>query len=167
MFAGSVRWMAPELVISSVDSQSKPISHSFSTDVYSFGCVVYQVCIPVTAGGFELTAIANLLLDQLLSGKQPYFFLKDDIQVFMHIYNGKRLEDPGGSPMHDAWWECIRLCCSEKPDQRPGMERVRKKLEEFRSTAQSKMKASSTQSCGSHARLHEPSSRFSDIPCNH
>ncbi len=63
VFAGSVRWMAPELVISSVDSQSKPISHSFSTDVYSFGCVAYQVCIPVTAGEFELTAIPNLLLD--------------------------------------------------------------------------------------------------------
>jgi len=53
-FAGSVRWMAPELVISSVDSQSKYIPHSFSTDVYSFGCVVYQ----------------------LLSGMQPYFFFE-------------------------------------------------------------------------------------------
>ncbi len=128
--------MAPELAKSCVDGQRKHNYRSRSADVYSFGCVTYQVCIPVGSRRFKLTAAADMILEQLLSRKLPYFRLDGDIQVIIHIYNGNCLDHLGDGLLHDAWWDCIQLCCSVKPDQRPGMDSVYEKLEGFRSTAQ-------------------------------
>jgi serine/threonine protein kinase len=46
VFAGSMRWMAPELVLSNNDPDiAQRLPRSTQTDVYSFGSVVFQVCL--------------------------------------------------------------------------------------------------------------------------
>ncbi len=45
-FAGSVKWTAPELVMSySTPDISRRLPRSTQTDVYSFGSVAFQVCL--------------------------------------------------------------------------------------------------------------------------
>lgn len=102
-FAGSVRWMAIELL--RVEDEHPQLStHS---DVWSFGTTILEV----------------------LSGKLPYYHRKNDIQVFHEKLRGlkPRREDY----IQDEIWDLLQLCWKDNPMDRPSMSHVRATVDKF------------------------------------
>ncbi|THH07806.1 hypothetical protein EW145_g3134 [Phellinidium pouzarii] len=99
---GSVRWMAPELILPS----ESPIFHSMQTDIWAFGMTVYE----------------------LLARQLPYAHLKSDVQVMFAIIHGRQLSCPAS---FETWplshQKMLRMCCicwSVDPSQRHSMGQI-------------------------------------------
>ncbi|KAG2096328.1 uncharacterized protein F5147DRAFT_818452 [Suillus discolor] len=85
-FGSSVRWAAPELfeVLDVEDASSSP---KLESDIYSFGCIAYQV----------------------LSGKLPYYNICSDNQVVVAILKGVKPEHPDIAVIEDYQWNFTEL----------------------------------------------------------
>ncbi|KAJ6553687.1 kinase-like domain-containing protein [Mycena vulgaris] len=93
---GALRWAAPELIPDG-DTPHK-FTMSTTTDVYSFGGVMYHV----------------------LSGRLPFHDLKDwDI---IHTVGVRREHTPrptGNFAVEDKYWDFMELCWNREPQRRP------------------------------------------------
>jgi len=86
---GSVRWAAPELYRLQEPNVSPPAStHS---DIYSFGCVMFQV----------------------LSGQFPYYDIKQDSHVVILLHQGVKPLRPTEAPIDDKYWGFIQRCWAD------------------------------------------------------
>jgi len=105
---GSARWMAIELLASSLDDDpSKPVHHTKATDVWAYGMVVYE----------------------LLTGAAPYAHLKNDLRVAMAIANGQIPSVP--TLLWCQWdqdghllWNICQTCWRTAPTNRHTMEHI-------------------------------------------
>ncbi|KAL0056751.1 hypothetical protein AAF712_016638, partial [Marasmius tenuissimus] len=94
--AGTVRWMAPELMGGA--------DLTFASDIYSFGCV----CIEV------------------YTGKPPFYELRNNMVVMLHVCEGKRPPQPPRMPK-DVW-ALVNRCWDQQSDLRPSAQEVCREL---------------------------------------
>ncbi|KAG1884586.1 kinase-like protein [Suillus subluteus] len=97
----NVRWAAPEL-FEVPDTDDAPSSPKLESDIYSFGCIAYQV----------------------LSGQQPYYNIRSDHQVVVAILRGIKPKRPDIPAIEDCHWSFIEQCWAEL-SQRPPIADVR------------------------------------------
>jgi len=100
--------MAPELVPGEADADSSP-KPTKEADVYSFSMVALEV----------------------LTDKQPFFSLRLDITVVVHVQTGKRPQRLSYLPtiFTDQMWELFVNCWDQKPERRPTIRTVVQRLE--------------------------------------
>lgn len=70
---------------------------------------------------------------QTLSGKLPYFNVKDDLRVLLQLFQGIRPRRPPTSMLTDSYWTFITQCWSDKPSSRPRIDEVYQRLVTIRS----------------------------------
>ncbi|KAG1725854.1 kinase-like domain-containing protein [Suillus lakei] len=104
----NVRWAAPELFDVS-DTGDAPGPPRLESDIYSFGCIAYQV----------------------LSGQQPYFDIRTSQQVAVAIFRGVKPKRPEIPAMEDCHWDFIEQCWLEI-SQRPLIAEVRDLMYRYR-----------------------------------
>lgn len=104
----NVRWAAPEL-FDVPDTEDMPSSPKLESDVYSFGCIAYQV----------------------LSGQQPYCNIRSDHQVVVAILRGIKPKRPTVPAIEDCHWNFIEQCWVEL-SQRPPIANVRDLMYQYR-----------------------------------
>ncbi|KAF7374755.1 Kinase-like protein [Mycena sanguinolenta] len=102
--AGSVRWMAPELIYPA--HFKRKFVRTRATDVYAFGCV----CL------------------ELYTGQPPFPDLSETVVMF-DVLKGDRPDRPSGEPaMSDVLWELVNDCWTQEPETRPTIQAVVEKL---------------------------------------
>ncbi|KAJ6542173.1 kinase-like domain-containing protein [Mycena vulgaris] len=93
--AGSIRWMAPELI--APDRFGYEFARTPATDVYAFGCV----CV------------------ELYTGRPPFSELSEG-SALLKIIDGERAARPSGIPaMSDILWQHVMEYWAESPVARP------------------------------------------------
>ncbi|KAJ8596837.1 kinase-like protein [Rhizopogon salebrosus TDB-379] len=97
----NVRWAAPELFIFP-DTNDACSSPKLESDIYSFGCIAYQV----------------------LSGQRPYCEIRSDRQVVLAIVRGVKPRRPAIPAIEDHHWDFIEQCWVEM-SQRPPIADIR------------------------------------------
>ena len=151
--AGSARYMAPELISAESDvnfdddaydaleNQASP-KLTKETDVFAFSMVALEVSevfrFPIlqisraSARLFILTALLRqatfwLLITnnfvQILTGKLPFFYLRQDTTVIAYVQDGKRPERGRCLPttFTDPTWSLLVDCWDADPVNRPNM----------------------------------------------
>ncbi|KAI9570700.1 kinase-like domain-containing protein [Boletus coccyginus] len=105
---GSVRWAAPELFEIDEEQQEEPVHvlPNPQSDIYSFGSTMLQV----------------------LTGKVPYHYYKNDAQVLVALSRGLRPTRPYEPHIDDLHWEFTQRCWSSQ-SKRPSRN-VRPSIEE-------------------------------------
>ncbi|TFK42874.1 ras guanine nucleotide exchange factor domain-containing protein [Crucibulum laeve] len=100
------RWIAPELLL-------KNAALSTHCDVWSFG----MVCL------------------ELVTGEQPFSKITRDIAVQRELDHGKIPDRPGreatAQGLSDDMWNLMKKCWHKKPESRPSVAEVRRKLFEI------------------------------------
>ena len=134
-FAGSTRWLAPELIWAMVEDQYPPITTR--SDVYAFGVVAMEVRSTHRLIVDVLTT-AYLVRSQVLTGLLPFPQRKNDHGVTVDILADQK-------PSHCASMICIGVpeahaselrelmdnCWSKDPASRPSMSSICQYLGKF------------------------------------
>ncbi|KAJ7695231.1 kinase-like domain-containing protein, partial [Mycena metata] len=98
---GTVRYQSPELHRGGNNTQS--------SDIYGFGCVVYE----------------------LLTGTAPFPELRTDAAVAIAVLQGRRPPRPPscfGTPALEGLWNLLQDCWDQSPEQRPTASQVIERL---------------------------------------
>ncbi|KAJ7694802.1 kinase-like domain-containing protein [Mycena rosella] len=98
--AGSLRWMAPELL----DPGCLTFRRTFATDVYAFACVCYE----------------------LYKGEYPFPDIPVDTAVMFEVIAGRR---PKRTSIPPQIWELIQACWCDDPGKRLTAPSIVEKLE--------------------------------------
>ncbi|KAF8130165.1 kinase-like protein [Boletus edulis] len=101
------RWAAIELFIHPDLENSKPIPTTYC-DIYSFGCVVWQV----------------------LSGRIPFSHISKSTHVIILKYGGKDPLDERPSSLPVRYWNFLQSTWSKEPERRPSSDQVLTFIEE-------------------------------------
>lgn len=102
--SGNIRWGAPELFAVPETQDDAPTNRpSKEADIYSFGSIMLQV----------------------LSGKVPYYYIKQQMQIIVMVVNGKRPRRPEEPKIADEHWSMIE-CCWSPSNVRPSSDDVLK-----------------------------------------
>ncbi|KAN0080145.1 Protein kinase-like domain containing protein [Tylopilus felleus] len=101
------RWAALELFIHPDAEDSKPVSTT-SCDIYSYGCIVWQV----------------------LSGQIPFSHVSRATHVIILKYQGKDPLDERPLDLPERHWEFLQSTWSKKPESRPSSDQVVAFMEE-------------------------------------
>ncbi|KAF7319102.1 Kinase-like protein [Mycena chlorophos] len=99
--AGSLYWMAPELIDPDRFSLGGRFIRTPASDIYAFGCT----CV------------------ELYAGKPPFGTLPPPAVLFKTI-NGERLPRESAGSIPDELWTCVSTCWSENPSSRPHIDWV-------------------------------------------
>lgn len=121
--AGSIRWMAPELVISSC----RP---NIYTDMYAFGSLMLEVCCTNVARTRTLIK-SYFISGQVIAQCIPYHNIRGDAQVVMAISRGETPERPDNLEFRDNYWLFVQGCWSGSPQQRPTAASTWRTLQSF------------------------------------
>lgn len=123
-FAGSVRWMAFELIRVAEESTPHLTTHS---DIWSYGSTVLEVsAMLIFIFGFILT---QTYVTKILTGKVPYHHRKNDIQVLHEIMRGIKPRRP--DLMSEDIWDFLQTCWRDDPPSRPNVSVVRQSMDKF------------------------------------
>ena len=137
-FAGSTRWLAPELIWAMVEDVYPPVTtHS---DVYAFGVVAMEVrfAFPFMSRGTSSADHGFLSYLQVLTGLLPFPLRKNDHGVTVDLLAGQK-------PSHCASMVCIGVpdshasalcdmmdnCWHKHPASRPSMSSICRYLGSF------------------------------------
>ena len=129
-FAGSTRWMAPELIMALVkdDGQVPPIT-TFS-DVYAFASVCLEVCLALV-----LKLIMWLMCMQVATGRLPYPHRTNDHAVTVDIIRGVKPARGASCLVQvkdvDVFWDTLDRCWNSIDYLRPSMREMLMLLEEM------------------------------------
>lgn len=110
-FAGSTRWMAPELIMALIDDEGRVPPITTHSDVYAFA----SVCLEVATGGLPYPARSNdhAVTVDIIRGVKP-----SRGAVFLI-----RMSD------EDGFWETLDRCWNDLPYLRPAMHELLSILE--------------------------------------
>jgi serine/threonine protein kinase len=118
---GSARWMAPEL-----HDYQLEFKHTKASDVYAFACLCIEVRI---LGRFGVRHL--FIPEQIYTGEQPFWNIKQELMVALQILNQKRPPRPsslglseGTRAMSDRLWTIVQACWAHGPSDRPDMDKV-------------------------------------------
>ena len=114
--AGSLRWMAPELLVPEVYNKTSA-RPTFESDIFSFGMLIYEV--------FQLylnATIAHYFYEKIYSGLVP--FQEDtNMMAVSRILEGRRPPRPHQIP--DWMWQITNKCWTEDSRLRPSIGYIR------------------------------------------
>ncbi|KAG0691860.1 kinase-like domain-containing protein [Suillus ampliporus] len=100
--AGNIRWGAPELfALPETEDGISTNRPSKEADIYSFGSIMLQV----------------------LSGKVPYYYIKQQMQIVVMVVDGKRPRRPEDPQIAEEHWNMIECCWSAR-NVRPSSEDI-------------------------------------------
>lgn len=116
--SGNIRWGAPELFALPENQDGSINRPSKEADVYSFGSIMLQVRIVLC-----IAAYWSISLCQVLSGKVPYYYIKQQMQIIMMVVNGKKPRRPEEPTITEEHWSMIERCWSPC-DARPTIEDI-------------------------------------------
>jgi len=103
---GSVRWMAPELVLGCTkDVRSK----TCASDTYSYGSVILEI----------------------ITGEHPYKDIWNNPQVINQLMQGHKPKRPSKPILNPGVWDLMERCWSSTPSDRPKMAFVLSRMEKF------------------------------------
>lgn len=115
---GAIRWTAPELI----DAEEFRLTSrrpTFQSDVYSFGCVGYEVrrffCRVLVTSFPEVPA-------QIYALQPPFAHLTQDYRVMRAIMARQRPDRPtlpDGGALSDDVWTMVSLSWAHEPSERP------------------------------------------------
>lgn len=113
---GTIRWMAPELfdlnVLENELEEAPPcISPTTHNDTYSFGSIMLQVC-NISPSRITTLRIKHQHNGQILSGKVPYHYYPNDMQVVHAVLKGITPTRPSNALVTDCRWTFIQRCWS-------------------------------------------------------
>ncbi|KAJ7596370.1 kinase-like domain-containing protein [Mycena floridula] len=89
---GSVRWMAPELLL---NSEPKSYACKPTRDIYAFACTVYEI----------------------YRGKSPFHNQNIDATILLKVSHGER--PPRPATISDGLWNLVEGCWAQDPQDRP------------------------------------------------
>ncbi|KAJ7752408.1 kinase-like domain-containing protein [Mycena olivaceomarginata] len=104
--SGSIRWMAPELLLPAPGAHFK---RSPASDVWAFGCV----CCEIWSEGYVPFSYIATETDIIFS----FADLTESTPQVLPYQSKPR--DKGGNPMPEALWELVQWCWKLDPSQRP------------------------------------------------
>lgn len=109
---GNMRWMAPEMF--AVPEEGKVIMPTKAADIYSYGCIMLQVRCPSNF-------MCSTDVVQLLSGLQPYSWLRQAIHVMRARVDGTQpfsaIQIAGVEDHHkDYSLRCLSENFEDRPD---------------------------------------------------
>ena len=113
---GSVCWMAPELL----RYNPPPSKPSKKTDIYAFGCTIFEVLEPTHSPQSKLLNFA-----QILTRQPPLSELKYDVAVSMKVLAGERPTWPSNQ-IELRIWRIIEKCWDQEAQNRPSIEKLHK-----------------------------------------
>jgi len=116
-FAGSSRYMAPELTMAEPDlnydddENQAPPNLTKETDVFALSMVALEI----------------------LTGKLPFFYIRQDTTVIAFVQDGKRPERSRCSPtiFAEPMWELLVNCWDQDPGERHDMDTIVQCLEKM------------------------------------
>ena len=108
--------MAPELLVVEDDSQTIPTTQM---DVYSFGCIMLQVCGSCVHFVVMTRPMTHWNNGKILTGNIPYHYLSRDEQVLVAIMQGKPPKRPDEAVVTDRRWDFIEWCWSPAKGAKP------------------------------------------------
>ncbi|KAK7440448.1 hypothetical protein VKT23_017086 [Stygiomarasmius scandens] len=131
---GTHPWVAPELIMAG-ENREVP-SPSFSSDVFAFGMVVYEIY----STDIPLLAFAN--------GKQ--------FRAAMLILEGSRPQRPSTIP--DDMWILVQACWAQDPSERPSIDEICRRVSFSDDSAEEESAGKETKvSAGPRSSLHAES----------
>ncbi|KAJ7130862.1 kinase-like domain-containing protein, partial [Mycena filopes] len=104
---GTHRYYAPELLRPMGPGPSKK---QFTSDVYAFACVCYEI----------------------LTGNVPFHEERNDMAVMFRVLDGARPPRPAsctGTQQLDSLWELLQSCWEAKPEDRPVASQIVQQLQ--------------------------------------
>ncbi|CEL59832.1 Vegetative incompatibility protein HET-E-1 OS=Podospora anserina GN=HET-E1 PE=4 SV=1 [Rhizoctonia solani AG-1 IB] len=103
---GTVRWMAPELLLSTDDDSEQSVKRTKQTDVYALGMTFLET----------------------ITGQVPYPGQESDYSVFSALQRHERPERPkeliGDNTKQGTLWKLMLWCWDFEPSSRPGVDYV-------------------------------------------
>ncbi|KIJ63503.1 hypothetical protein HYDPIDRAFT_112924, partial [Hydnomerulius pinastri MD-312] len=93
---GAGRYAAPELFSDSENLDGK-MHFTTRSDIYSFGNIMLQV----------------------LSGKEPWSEIQRDVNIILHLAQGRQPRRPSFRPIDEEYWEVIQHCWQLRVQDRP------------------------------------------------
>ncbi|KAK1235366.1 hypothetical protein PQX77_001414 [Marasmius sp. AFHP31] len=130
--AGTMRWLAPELL----SGDERP---SKTSDMYSFACVCYEI----------------------FTGLPPFAELKNDMAVMLAVHQGRCPSRPQVLELSNAMWALMTGCWNTTPEARPTADQALKKVEEMIPSASELMDIDWSDSLLAHVRKHVEYRSFS------
>lgn len=146
--SGAIRWMAPECVFG-------PGPTTPSSDVYSFGSIMYQVMISRAASVID----AEGAYFQVFTSQVPYVGTKE-AHIILLLDEGRYPERPSSSCISEPYWDIISNCWNRNPSKRPSMKSTRASLRRLRKSPRYSMDTPTS----SFRSLVEHSPLFSSLP---
>ena len=116
---GALRWIAPEQL-----DLEKVFNRTTRSDIYSFGCIALQ------GGSLGLDAGPMLISLQVLSGKQPWSEVREDMAVVFRLTKGYKPGRPESGTLRDSDWNLIQQCWSPM-EERPAAEVIIPAIQQF------------------------------------
>ncbi|KAF8131853.1 kinase-like domain-containing protein [Boletus edulis] len=116
---GALRWSAPEQIQS-----EETFDWTTKSDIYSFGCVALQESL------LDANVRLVLIFLQVLSGKQPWSEIREDVAVVLRLAKGHQPGRPQSRVMDDSYWDLIQDCWSSK-EERPDVEIIIPTIQRF------------------------------------
>ncbi|KAG1763623.1 kinase-like domain-containing protein [Suillus occidentalis] len=111
--SGNVRWGAPELFAPPENQDDLTNRPTKEADIYSFGSTMLQVRTVLC-----IAAHWSVSLFQVLSGKVPYYYIKQQMQIIVMVVNGKKPKRPEEPKIAEDHWSMIERCwspCNVRP----------------------------------------------------
>ena len=119
---GALRWIAPEQV-----DPEESFNRTTKSDIYSFGCVALHESPLDSDGCPMLTSL------QVLSGKQPWSEVREDLAIVLRLAKGHKPGRPASRMLNDSRWNLIQYCWSPMED-RPAAEAIIPTIQQFLSS---------------------------------
>lgn len=117
----TMRFMPPELLVSSESGMKLGLVPTLEADIYAFGLVTFQVC--------ELDCRYGLLgfyLVQVLTGEMPFHDVQQP-ELGYSVVQGLRPTKPENAPaigFSESLWGFVQLCWDSKKERRPEVAEV-------------------------------------------
>ncbi|KAJ7743325.1 kinase-like protein [Mycena metata] len=113
---GAVRWA--DAALYSISSSEDGLDEARGREIEGARARQSGVTEPVITTRSDIYSFGSVTLE-ILSGRIPYHYLRQDAQVVIELHKGNKPRRPAVSFVTDAQWAFIQRCWASNPLQRP------------------------------------------------
>jgi len=121
-FAGTFRWMAPELFVIPLGSSKSQLGEDEGEAAPSSNDLTTKTDV----FGFAMVAL------EIITGREPFHHIDDEMTVIFRVKLGERPQAKRYGSPNIILWALLQECWSQQPDLRPGMSDIVKRLKELK-----------------------------------